>query len=44
MSAPLHNISHTKSLHLLRSLLREASYLPDATARTYFRLYIVARF
>jgi hypothetical protein len=44
MSAPLHNLSHTKSLHLLRSLLREASYLPDATARTYFRRYIVARF
>lgn len=36
--------SHTKSLHLLRSLLREASYLPDAAARTYFRRYIVARF
>ncbi|CAE7026331.1 hypothetical protein PTNB73_01773 [Pyrenophora teres f. teres] len=31
-------------LHLLRSLLREASYLPDATARTYFRRYIVSRF
>jgi hypothetical protein len=36
--------SQTKSLHLLRSLLREASYLPDATARTYFRRYVVARF
>lgn len=34
----------TKSLHLLRALLREASYLPDATARDYFRRYIVARF
>ncbi|EOA86281.1 hypothetical protein ACJQWK_11826 [Exserohilum turcicum] len=31
-------------LHLLRALLREASYLPDATARAYFRRYIVARF
>ncbi|KAJ4350851.1 hypothetical protein N0V95_004349 [Ascochyta clinopodiicola] len=36
--------SHTKSLHLLRALLREASYLPDATARDYFRRYAVARF
>ena len=36
--------AHTKSLHLLRALLREASYLPDATARDYFRRYIVARF
>ncbi|KAJ4377172.1 hypothetical protein N0V86_006614 [Didymella sp. IMI 355093] len=44
MSAPLHTPSQTKSLHLLRSLLREASYLPDATARTYFRRYIVSRF
>ncbi|KAH6629313.1 hypothetical protein C7974DRAFT_311627 [Boeremia exigua] len=33
-----------RSLHLLRSLLREASYLPDAAARDYFRRYIVARF
>lgn len=31
-------------LHLLRALLREASYLPDATARTYFSRYILARF
>jgi hypothetical protein len=36
--------SHLKSEHLLRSLLREASYLPDANARTYFRRYIVNRF
>ncbi|KAF3006056.1 hypothetical protein E8E13_010907 [Curvularia kusanoi] len=36
--------THTKSLHLLRALLREASYLPDVTARNYFRRYIVARF
>ena len=33
-----------RPLHLLRALLREASYLPDATARDYFRRYIVARF
>lgn len=31
-------------LHLLRALLREASYLPDAVARSYFRRYIVSRF
>ncbi|KAH7341201.1 hypothetical protein BKA66DRAFT_434664 [Pyrenochaeta sp. MPI-SDFR-AT-0127] len=31
-------------LHLLRALLREASYLPDATARRYVRRYVVARF
>ncbi|KAF2650827.1 hypothetical protein K491DRAFT_608128 [Lophiostoma macrostomum CBS 122681] len=36
--------SNLKSIHLLRALLREASYLPDANARTYFRHYIVARF
>jgi hypothetical protein len=36
--------SHTKSLHLLRALLREATYLPDAIARPYFRRYIVNRF
>jgi hypothetical protein len=36
--------SHLTSLHLLRALLREASYLPDAHARTYFRRYIVNRF
>lgn len=34
----------TRPLHLLRALLREASYLPDAAARDYFRRYIVARF
>lgn len=33
-----------KSLHLLRALLREATYLPDAHARAYFRRYIVHRF
>ena len=44
MPATLPTPSQTRSLHLLRSLLREASYLPDATARDYFRRYIVARF
>ena len=39
-----HTASNLKSLHLLRALLREASYLPDATARRYFRRYIVNRF
>ena len=42
MSAPLPQ--HTKSIHLLRALLRESTYLPDAHARQYFRRYIVARF
>ncbi|KAJ4364719.1 hypothetical protein N0V83_009316 [Neocucurbitaria cava] len=36
--------SNLKSLHLLRALLREATYLPDATARTYFRQYVVNRY
>ncbi|KAG9203384.1 hypothetical protein G6514_003038 [Epicoccum nigrum] len=43
-TATLRPAAHTKSLHLLRALLREASYLPDVTARDYFRRYIVARF
>lgn len=41
---PLHTPSNLKSLHLLRALLREASYLPDANARLFFRRYIVHRF
>ncbi|KAF2639518.1 hypothetical protein P280DRAFT_470169 [Massarina eburnea CBS 473.64] len=36
--------SQLKSVHLLRALLREASYLPDDYARAYFRRYIVNRF
>lgn len=36
--------SHTKSIHLLRALLREASYLPDAVSRQYFHHYILDRF
>ncbi|KAI4621474.1 uncharacterized protein J4E87_006691 [Alternaria ethzedia] len=36
--------SRLRPVHLLRALLREASYLPDAIARTYFRRYIVSRF
>jgi hypothetical protein len=49
MPLPVHQkvsqtASQTKSLHLLRALLREASYLPDAAARDYFRRYVVARF
>ncbi|EDU48193.1 Complex1-LYR multi-domain protein [Pyrenophora tritici-repentis] len=44
-SAFFHESASTLNpLHLLRALLREASYLPDATARTYFRRYIVSRF
>lgn len=34
----------TKSIHLLRALLRESTYLPDAVARQYFRNYVVSRF
>ncbi|KAL1608564.1 hypothetical protein SLS60_003508 [Paraconiothyrium brasiliense] len=46
MRAPLpqQTVSNLKSVHLLRALLREASYLPDANARHYFRRYIVNRF
>jgi hypothetical protein len=46
MSAPLRSAtsSHTKSIHLLRALLREATYLPDAVARQYFHGYILSRF
>ncbi|KAF2849614.1 hypothetical protein T440DRAFT_122228 [Plenodomus tracheiphilus IPT5] len=36
--------SRLRPVHLLRALLREATYLPDAPARTYFRRYIVSRF
>ncbi|KAF1836415.1 hypothetical protein BDW02DRAFT_493580 [Decorospora gaudefroyi] len=36
--------SPRKPIHLLRALLRESSYLPDATARLYFRRYVVSRF
>jgi hypothetical protein len=36
--------SPTKSIHLLRALLREASYLPDAVSRQYFHRYILGRF
>ncbi|EON69780.1 hypothetical protein W97_09043 [Coniosporium apollinis CBS 100218] len=30
--------------HLLRALLRECTYLPDAAARAYFRQHVLARF
>lgn len=36
--------SNTKSIHLLRACLREATYLPDAVARQYFRQYILRCF
>ncbi|KAF2744381.1 hypothetical protein M011DRAFT_408633 [Sporormia fimetaria CBS 119925] len=36
--------SQLKSLHLFRALLREASYLPDATLRSHFHRHIVNRF
>ncbi|KAF1939813.1 hypothetical protein EJ02DRAFT_245520 [Clathrospora elynae] len=41
MPAPLASLT---SVHLLRALLREASYLPDASARSYFRQYVVNRY
>ncbi|KAJ4288917.1 hypothetical protein N0V90_011258 [Kalmusia sp. IMI 367209] len=47
MQAPLSTqtaASNLRSVHLLRALLREASYLPDTSARQYFRRYIVNRF
>ena len=34
----------TTTLHLLRALLREASYLPDPASRTYFKAHIASRF
>ncbi|KAF2014254.1 hypothetical protein BU24DRAFT_463059 [Aaosphaeria arxii CBS 175.79] len=36
--------SNLKSLHLLRALLRETTYLPDANARSFFHRYIITRF
>ncbi|KAH7128144.1 hypothetical protein B0J11DRAFT_263563 [Dendryphion nanum] len=36
--------SQAKSIHLLRALLRESSYLPDANARSFFHTYILNRF
>ncbi|KAF2472733.1 uncharacterized protein BDR25DRAFT_194017, partial [Lindgomyces ingoldianus] len=46
MSPPLPQsaVSNPRSISLLRALLREASYLPDSRARSYFRRYIVNRF
>jgi hypothetical protein len=38
------SVPPAKATHLLRALLREATYLPDAVARQYFRRYIVHRF
>lgn len=36
--------SPTLARHLLRALLRECTYLPDAAARSYFRQHVLARF
>jgi hypothetical protein len=45
MLSPLQQTaSNLKTIHLLRSLLREATYIPDANARQYFRRYIANRF
>lgn len=43
-ASPHQSAAIPKTRHLLRALLREASYLPDANARTYFHHYIVSRF
>ncbi|KAF2108893.1 hypothetical protein BDV96DRAFT_503785 [Lophiotrema nucula] len=44
LPAAQHAASRLKSTHLLRALLRAATYLPDAHARTFLRRYIVHRF
>ncbi|OAG00911.1 uncharacterized protein CC84DRAFT_1101705 [Paraphaeosphaeria sporulosa] len=41
---PPQTATSLRALHLLRALLREASYLPDADARRFFHRYIVKRF
>lgn len=41
---PQYSSTNLKSIHLLRALLREASYLPDKNSRGFFRKYIVDRF
>lgn len=38
------DINTIKPRHLLRALLRQSSYLPDATARDFFHGYILDRF
>ena len=38
------NEASKPTLHLFRSLLRAATYLPDSAARSYFRTYIIHRF
>ncbi|KAH7385585.1 hypothetical protein DE146DRAFT_681116 [Phaeosphaeria sp. MPI-PUGE-AT-0046c] len=44
MSTSIVPTASHKSIHLLRALLREASYLPDAVARQYFHRYVLDRF
>lgn len=38
------DVNAIKHRHLLRALLRQSSYLPDATARDYFHNYIIDRY
>lgn len=38
------DVTAIKPRHLLRALLRQSSYLPDATARNYFHGYIIDRY
>jgi hypothetical protein len=39
-----HNVNTIQSRHLLRALLRQSNYLPDAVARHYFYNYILGRY
>lgn len=34
----------TETIHLLRALLRQCTYLPDPAARSFFNKYVLARF
>lgn len=39
-----HNVNTIESRHLLRALLRQSTYLPDAAARYYFYNHILSRY
>ena len=40
----LTNADSAPTLHVFRAILRECTYLPDPTSRTFFHDYVVARF
>lgn len=42
--AGFNNARDEETIHLYRGLLRQCSYLPDSTARKFFRDYIISRF